>query len=345
MLDRAFTDTLPFLCRPENIARYDDGAVILLDRRCWPFEVRFETCRTLEDTARAIENMVTQSLGPGYAAACGMVQAARAAKTLPGALRAEALRQAARRLIATRPTNHEIRENVTGMLPELERAALEGDPEAAALTLTDGIWQRRHEKSLSLGRYAAALIPDGAAILNHCWAETTLVYTLHEALAQGKKLEAYCTETRPYLQGARLTASAIRDFGIPVTVITDNMPAACMQRGKIGVFFSGTDRVTMDGHVINKVGTLGIALAAKHFGVPYYAFCYGPDRQALTPADVRIEERDPDETLYCRGVRTAAEGVRGYYPAFDVTPPELVTGLSTDRGVFPPDRAAAYFTE
>jgi methylthioribose-1-phosphate isomerase len=194
-----------------------------------------------------------------------------------------------------------------------------------------------------LGRVGASVLKDGDTILTHCWPETTLIYTLMEALSQGKSLKAYTGETRPYLQGARLTAAALRDLGIPVTVITDNMPGFLLSQGKIDVFFAGSDRTTMDGHVINKVGTLQIAICAKEYGVPFYAFAYGPDPQALRPEDVVIEERNPEEVLSLRGIPTAAPGVFGYYPAFDITPPKFITGIITDRGIFPPDKIRDYF--
>lgn len=343
-MDAAFVEKLPFLAKPENIVRYEDGVVTMLDRRNYPFEIKFAVCPTYEDVARAIEEMVTQSLGPGYAAAYGMAQAAHEAEreTAPGRL--ARMERAAKRLIATRPTNHDIRTNATAMLAHAKTViAADGELERAMLADVDALFESRHQMSLALGTYASALIHDGDTILTHCWAETTLIYTLRCALDQGKRVSAFCTETRPYLQGARLTANAVSDMGIPTTVITDNMPAYVLSQGKIQAFFCGTDRVTMDGCVVNKVGTLGIALACKRFGVPFYPFCYAPDLNAKTLADVPIEERNPDETLYCRGVRTATEGVRGYYPAFDATPADLVTGVATDRGVFPPDRLAAYY--
>jgi len=345
MIDHQFVQKMPFIVKPYNIAHYEDGVVSILDRRIYPFETRFEECKTYEDVAVAIEKMVTQSLGPAYAAGYGMVQAGRACKDYGIEDIRSYMNLAGVRMINTRPTNHEIRLTVEESLKAVDQALAKDqtDMEQVLLTFMDDMIDKRHAVSLKLGGFGASVVKSGDAILTHCWPETTLVYTLLTALEQGKDIRAYCTETRPYLQGARLTASAISDMGIDTTVITDNMPASLMSQGKINIFFAGSDRTTMDGHIINKVGTLQLAICAKHFGIPFYPFAYGPDKQSPGPETVKIEERDPEEVLHCRGLRTAAPGVSGYYPAFDITPPDFVTGIITDKGIFPPDKITEYF--
>ena len=345
MIPQEFIDRMPFIVRPDNIANYKDGVVSILDRRVYPFKVEFVVCKSYEEVAVAIEQMVTQSLGPAYAAGYGMVLAGLECKEKDYLEIMLAMKTAASRIINTRPTNHEIRDTVNAMLAYLIDSFAMGniDPEEIMIEFMNKMIERRHKTSLLLGRAGATILKDGDTILTHCWPETTLIYTLMEAISQGKSLKAYTGETRPYLQGARLTAAALRDLGIPVTVITDNMPAALLSQGKIDVFFAGSDRTTMDGHIINKVGTLQIAICAKEYGVPFYAFAYGPDPQALTPDDVVIEERNPEEVLSLCGVPTAAPGVSGYYPAFDITPPKFITGIITDRGIFPPDKIQDYF--
>jgi len=282
---------LPFIFRRENVVRYEDGLVWILDRRVYPFETRFERCATYEDVARAIEQMVTQSGGPGYAAGYGMAQSARQSANLSAQGIAAELETAAQRLINTRPTNNHIRVMVNRMRDAGQAALAKGESaEQAVLVLMEEAFAERHRRGMALGTAGASLIKDGDAILNHCWAESGIVYTLCVALQQGKRLTAYCSETRPYLQGSRLTADAIADMGIPTTVITDNMPAHLMSKGMLSTFFAGADRVTMDGHVVNKIGTLQLAICSHHYGIPFYAFCFGPDRQAPTPASVIIEE-------------------------------------------------------
>lgn len=337
---------LPFISRPENIARYEDGDVLILDRRAYPFERSFVRCRTFEDVARAIETMVTQSLGPAPSAGYGLAQAARASRALAAEGRREALRQAAGRLIATRPTNNQIRLVVGARLAEALAAIEAGeDPEAAVLRGMDDYWRAHLARSRAVGVAGRDLVRDGDTILTHCWADAPLVHLLREARLARRSFDVVCTETRPYLQGARLTADAIAELGVSVTIVTDAMPPTLMAHGRIATFIAGADRVTMDGHWINKVGTLALAIAAERYGVGAYAATYEPDRDAPTASDVEIEERDPEEVLHCRGVRTAtnAHGVRALYPAFDVTPPDLATGFILDRGVFGPGELASYF--
>ena len=133
-------------------------------------------------------------------------------------------------------------------------------------------------------------------------------------------------------------------MGVPTTVVTDNTPGHIMYQGKISKFLAGADRVTMDGHTINKIGTFPHALCAHYFGIPTFIFCpYGPDAEAETVDDVVIEERDPQDTLEFRGIPTAVAGATGYYPAFDVVPPKLISGLITSRGVLSPYRTHDYY--
>ncbi|MEU6721042.1 s-methyl-5-thioribose-1-phosphate isomerase [Nonomuraea sp. NPDC046802] len=318
--------------------RFAGDAVEILDRRVYPFEVRWVRCASSEDVAVAIERMVTQSSGPLFAATAGMVLGAREARHEPPDRAAERLRAVGARLVATRPTNNHIRDAVHAVLSATAGAGLAGDElvaavEAAARAHDDGYRAR----SAALGGHAASLLADGTRVLTHCWADAFLIGTVRAAQAAGKRLEFVCTETRPYLQGARLTAATLVEMGYRPTLITDGMVASALSDGLADSALTAADRVTLDGHVINKVGTLGVALAASAFGVPFYALVDAPDPQAPTAADVVIERRDGDEVLHTLGRRTAAAGVRGHYPAFDVTPPHLVTRIVTERGVYQPD--------
>src|SRR4051794_28602395 len=335
-------------------------AVRILDRRVFPFERTWLTCRSVEDVAKAIEDMVTQSLGPPFAAAGGMVLAARSGglhalreaarglaptrapnNRIPDAVAeliagVQAGGEAARRLVATRPTNNGIRDVVAELLAVAEAGR---DVEQAA----DELIRRYRAGYRALGEYAAPLIPDGATVLTHCWADAYLTETVAAVLRSGKRIQAICTETRPYLQGARLTAESLAEMGVPTRLITDGMAAHLMSRGEVSTFVTGADRVTMDGAVVNKIGTLSIALAAHAFGVPFVALVQAPDRQAATADDVELEDRDGDEVLHVLGRRTASQRVTGVYPAFDVTPPRFVSVVVTDRGRFAPADVGSYY--
>ena len=325
----------------------ESDAVQILDRRIFPFEKKWVTCRSVEDVAMAIENMVTQSSGPWFAAAGGMALAAQAAD-LEGSVdgRRRVIHALGARLKATRKTNNHVREVVTLLLAVAD-AALERD-EDLTFAVTQGAIaaaQSYNDRSARVGRYAAALIPDGSTILTHCWAESYLTYTVAAALEAGKSIQAICTETRPYLQGARLTSESLAEMGVPTRLITDAMPAHLMARGEVDLFITAADRVTMDGYVVNKVGTMQIAIAAHALGVPYLALVQAPDAEAKTIADVEFEDRDGDEVLFALGTRTASERVTGVYPAFDATPPRFISAIATDRGRFSPSDMASYYTQ
>lgn len=313
----------------------EDDRVRILDRRVFPLKEQFVDCRTHEEVAAAIEDMVTQSGGPFFAASAGMVLAARAAEEKGSAqARLDYMASAGERLRRTRPTNNSITVAVAAMLDAARKLADEGNFAACLEEEMREIWNWRWARSRKLGEHAATLVDDGDAILTHCWAETSFIDTLAAALRQGKRLQVICTETRPYLQGSRLTAHSVAEMGIDVTVITDNMAAYAMDRGKVSRFMTAADRVTLSGHVINKVGTLQLAIAARHFRLPYIAMVQAPDHKAATPEDVEMEERDGRECLMCLGVPTASPLARGWYPAFDVTPPDFVTAIATCDGVF-----------
>ncbi|GAA4881483.1 s-methyl-5-thioribose-1-phosphate isomerase [Saccharopolyspora cebuensis] len=333
---------LPVLADSVRLA--DDG-VHLLDRRVFPFQRTWVLARTPDEVAEAIRDMVTQSSGPYFAVLWGMVLAARDTGGTDPATARRALERAGERFIATRPTNDQPRRAVAKVLAAVDEALDAGDTEVAAAAergarAADTDYRRR---STDMGTAAAALFGDRARVLTHCFGDLYLVGLVRALLRRGADVSFVCTETRPYLQGARLTAETLAEMGVPTTLVTDGMPAALLRAGEIDAVVTASDRVTMDGHVINKVGTLGLAVAARAFDVPFHALCHAPDPDAATGADVPIEYRDGDEVLHTLGARTASDRVTGRYPAFDVTDPEFVTTIATDRGTFAPHQVHRYW--
>jgi methylthioribose-1-phosphate isomerase len=311
----------------------DGDGVRILDRRIFPFEVVFVHCRNVEEVAVAIEEMVTQSNGPFFAAGAAMVLAAREAERTGVADKSATMIAAAERLRRTRPTNNNIRTIVDSVVSHIAG----GQSSAEGIeTFVRERWQERRDLIRSVGVHAAGLVPEGGRILTHCWSEGALIETLRELKRTRRHVELWCTETRPYLQGARLTSHSAAELGIAATVITDGMVAHAMQHKDISLLMTAADRVTLSGHVFNKVGTLTAAIAARHFAIPYVATVARPDAAAPGPDDVHIEERDGEEVLHCMGMRTASPLVQGWYPAFDATPPELVSAVVTTDGVFAP---------
>ena len=336
-MDPIIDELLPFLLRRENVARYEDGAVLIGDRRKYPLERSFVRCPDVESVARAIEEMVTQGGGPSIAAWYAMVLAAREAESKPAAERLAHLRRAQARLIDTRPTNTALALRLGRALAVLDQALADGEPPAEALlTWIEQQRDRAYQDYAAQARHGAGLIADGDGILTMCFAETAFLLTLGLAAREGKRMHVFTPETRPYLQGARLTAPSVHELGIPVQIIGDNMPAFVISQGKVQKYFTAADLITLDGHVVNKIGTFQNAIAAHYHGVPYFVFCWGLDPNRPDRASIVIEERDPEELRTCRGQPTTIPEIDAYYPAFDITPPHLVSGVVTKAGIFSP---------
>lgn len=329
---------IPILARRGNTLRYEDGQVIILNRKKLPWETEYITCSTYEEVARAIELMIIQGAPPlSYAAGYGLALAARSVRGSSPEKVLEAIGQAAERMARTRPTGSDLWYMLQDLLDLAEKAIKGGeDVEASIVRHVTCQMTRGDEVAEACGKNAADLLVDGDKILTHCFAGAAMIWMLVHALRQGKKVELFATETRPYLQGARLLASSAVQLGVPVTLVTDGMPGYLMYRGMVTKFVTTADIITLDGHIANKVGTFQYAMVAQHMGIPYFVLGYGgPDPRANGVEDITIEERDPQEVLECLGKRTSVEGVRAYYPAFDITPPNYVSAVITDRGVFP----------
>ena len=335
---------LPFILKPDNIARLDllpDGRrqVVIGNRKAYPLEKSFVRCDTVEAVAVAIESMVTQGAGPWQAATCGLALAAHEAAGFAHDAQMAHIVRAKERLVATRPTN-------TALARRLELAIeaitsvwqAGGDLEAAVLTWLTDKRTEIYRDYAARGRHGAALVADGDGIITMCFAEAAFILAMGFAQEAGKRIHVYVPETRPYLQGAKLTAPALHEIGIPTTLIGDNMAAYLFSSGKVQKYFTAADLITLDGHVVNKIGTLQHAVVAKYYGIPYYPFAWGVDRTKPDRDSIEIELRDPAEIKMIKGVATTDPSIDALYPAFDVTPPDLVTGIITKHGVVPPNR-------
>lgn len=201
---------------------------------------------------------------------------------------------------------------------------------------------RRYSIMEEVGTYLIKLVENNSSILTQCFGETIVGMMCRAAKKENKTFKAYCLETRPYFQGARLTSSCFYESGIDVTVITDNMAAYVMQKGAINIFTSAADTITRDGYIANKIGTLQAAILADKFEIPYYVAGI-PDKDKNKGSDIVIEERDPELVLSYRGIPNTLKGVKGIYPSFDVTPPKLISAVVTDKGIYSPYNLEEYF--
>ncbi len=341
---------LPLTTRRGDTLWYDrrEGVVQVLDRRLYPRERSYVACQSIAEVAHAIEAMIVQGGPPlAYVGGYGVALAGALSRGQGDAERRAAIRQAAKRLLATRPTADDLQAVVDGARRAAEDAIERGeDPESAAADYVEGEVARGDRSSEACGRAAAGMLDDGDVILTHCFAGAALNWMLFTAVEQGKQIKLVCNETRPYLQGARLAAAAGVEIGVPTTVITDNMAGYCFSQGMFTKYITAADRIAMDGAAANKVGTYQYAVLARRHRVPFFVLGYdGPDPATPDGAAIPIELRDPSEVLSFNGVRVAAVGAAGFYPAFDVTPPELITAIVTDRGVFTPAQIRAYHAE
>ncbi len=344
---RRADEGMGFLLRYENVAWYEDGAVRILDRRIYPVKTEFVVCRRHEEVAQAIADMVTQSGGPYTAAAMGMALAAHEAEELSGEALVEYMDKAAYTLSHARPTTvQKMVQIVDGAMALVRSQAGEGRCGKELVdTLQDYAFQyinNNYLKYETIGSHLADLIPQNGTIMTQCFAETIIGTLINECHKRNNDIKMICAETRPYFQGARLTASVACDMGVDVTVITDNMPGFIMKEKKVDVFTSAADVITMDGYVVNKVGTFQIALAAAYHNIPYFV-TGTPNRGHETIDTVKIEYRDPNLVMDAMGTKVTMEGVKAYYPAFDITPPKLCNGVVTDLGVFSPYQLKAYY--
>lgn len=337
-----------FLLRYENVAWYENGRVRILDRRIYPVGVEFVVCESYVDVAAAIGDMVTQSGGPPTAAGMGMALAAYEGRDLGERDFLAHMEGAAYALAHARPTTAANMAVITARSLGVAKAALEAGESGAAIAdlIFEDVIDRlnaHYARYESIGRHLCGLIPKNGIVMTQCYGETVLGMLLRADRARGGGLRFICPETRPYYQGARLTASLIHDMGYDATVITDNMPAHIMARRGVDIFTSAADIICMDGHIINKIGTFQIALAAKYHEIPYFA-TGTPNRHHPTISTTHIEERDPALVLESMGRPHTLPGVKGYYPAFDTTPPALCAGIVTDKGVFQTNELDKYYS-
>jgi methylthioribose-1-phosphate isomerase len=325
--------------------RWREGRLELIDQRQLPLEFIYVACADAVQTANAIRDMVVRGAPAiGCTAAYGVaVEAARHAD----ATRAEfdaAMEQAFKVLAASRPTAVNLFWAVARMR-ERHAQTRGGSTQAAAaalLELAHQIYADDIEINRAIGRHGAALIPDGARIMTHCNAGAlataghgTALGVIRSARDAGKRISVITNETRPYLQGARLSAWEMVQENIPVTLVTDNMAGHLMQQGRVDVIVVGADRIAANGDTANKIGTYTVAVLAERHRIPFYiaAPLSTIDIAIADGSGIPIEERDPSEVTGFRGVRWAPEGVSVFNPSFDVTPASLITGIVTEKGV------------
>ncbi|MDD5475876.1 MAG: s-methyl-5-thioribose-1-phosphate isomerase [Syntrophales bacterium] len=325
----------PLLMNLENNVYLEDDVLVIIDRRKLPGIVTPVYCSNEEEVASAIREMMVQGAGDiAITAGFGLYLAARELERKGRDRDRVSLEKTASLLRATRPTGFHMAALLDKIMVRIDEAQDSMKPSEIIMKYLNRAMERQREISRQTGFHAEPLITSGDTILTHCFAGPGLLYMFQYARDKGKEINVMCTETRPYLQGARLTAWSVSEMGFNTTLITDNMAAWCMSRGMIQKVFTAADRVAMDGTAANKVGTLQLAICARHYGIPFYILGYGgPDRRTKKGEDIPIEERDAREVLEFQSQPISGPRVKGYYPAFDLTPPELIDGVVTASGI------------
>jgi len=335
---------------------WKDGAVRLLDQSRLPAVVEFLDChdyQTVADTIRTLK--VRGAPAIGVTAAMGVALGAQAINAMDYSSFAQAVFKICDELATTRPTAVNLFWAIERMRHKLEslRAQPVSAIKQALVVESQAILEEDIRLCKTMGQHGAELIRDGQTVLTHCNAGSlatagygTALGVIRTAWEQGKKIKVIADETRPVLQGARLTAWELMQDQIPVTLITDNMAGSLMRQGNIHLCVVGADRIAANGDVANKIGTYSVAVLAKAHNIPFYvAAPYSTiDMKTKSGADIPIEQRHPSEVTTIHGSHPVApKDVVVYNPAFDVTPAELVTAIITERGVFKPGEIVSQF--
>jgi len=323
--------------------QWTDSGVVMIDQTRLPRDQVFVTCRDYREVAAAIKTMVIRG-APAIGVAAAMGVALGALRSSDLAADFDIICDA---LANTRPTAV----NLFWAIDRMKRvyAAANGQPldEIRRRLVAEALLIKAEDIEINraIGRNGAPLVPDGKSVLTHCNAGAlatagygTALGVIRAAVEAGKKLDVFAGETRPFLQGARLTAWELAQDGIPTTLITDNMAGYFLATGRIGCVVVGADRIAGNGDVANKIGTYSLAVLARENGVPFYvaAPISTLDLTLASGAQIPIEERPAEEVTHVYGVRMAPAGVRVANPAFDVTPHRYVTAIITERGVARP---------
>jgi methylthioribose-1-phosphate isomerase len=338
--------------RPTQVSikpiEWTKGAVRLLDQSRLPWEEAFLELRTPQEVARAIREMrVRGAPAIGVTAAYGMALVAMGRVSWEVTSVLADLRKAGEELAAARPTAVNLRWAVERMIRAADKVAPDGDVETSILAEAKLIHQETLEADLALSGFGAPLIGANSTVLTHCntgplatGGYGTALGVIRRAWEEGRVKDVMVTETRPWLQGARLTTWELTGMGIPFTLLVDSAAGYLMSRGLVQCAIVGADRIAANGDVANKIGTCSLAMLAHENNIPFYvaAPISTIDRDTPSGAHIPIEERPAEDVIRTRGISTALEGAPVWNPAFDVTPSRYIGAIITERGiVWPPD--------
>jgi methylthioribose-1-phosphate isomerase len=328
-----------------NTLEWTDQGVRFIDQTKLPTEEVYVTCTTYQEVADVIRNMVVRGAPAiGVSAAMGIALGVKNSKADNVASLKKDFDQICEVIGATRPTAVNLFWAIRRMQDKFESLRVRPLGQIKESLIEEA--RRMHAEDIAanqaMGRHGATLMPSAGGVLTHCNAGAlatagygTALGVIRAAVEQGKKIHVYADETRPFLQGSRLTAWELMKDGIPTTVISDNMAGAMMKQGKIGAIVVGADRIAANGDVANKIGTYTVAVLAKEHGIPFYvaAPISTVDLATSDGAGIPIEQRSAKEVTHIAGKQMVPDGVGVENPAFDVTPAKYVAAIITERGI------------
>lgn len=324
---------------------WTDAGVRFIDQTKLPTEETYVICKTYEEVADAIRTMIVRGAPAiGVTAAMGVALGVRDSQAQDLAALRKDLDRICDVIAATRPTAVNLFWGIRRMKAKFDDVSAKPIAEIQKMLVSEACQMLDEDiaANRSMGKHGAILLPSSGGILTHCNAGAlatcgygTALGVIRAAVDSGKKLHVFADETRPFLQGSRLTAWELMKDGIPTTVISDNMAGAMMRQGKIDAVVVGADRIAANGDVANKIGTYGVAILAKEHGIPFYVAAPFSTVDLHTPdgSGIPIEQRSAKEVTHMAGKQIAPDGVRVENPAFDVTPHQYVTAIITERGV------------
>ena len=330
---------------------WTDAGVRFIDQTKLPTEETYVTCKTYEEVADAIRTMIVRGAPAlGVTAAMGVALGVRASQAQDLAALRRDLDQVCDVIAATRPTAVNLFWGIRRMRNKFDEVSAKPLAEIKKTLVSEACRMLDDDIAANqfMGKHGAVLLPSSGGVLTHCNAGAlatcgygTALGVIRAAVDSGKKLHVFADETRPFLQGSRLTAWELMKDGIPTTVIADNMAGAMMRQRKIDAVVVGADRIAANGDVANKIGTYGVAILAKEHGIPFYVAAPFSTVDLDTPdgSGIPIEQRSAREVTHMAGKQIAPDGVGVENPAFDVTPHQYVTAIITERGVVRPPYA------
>lgn len=329
---------------------WENGTLFLLDQLELPSKVIYRKCKTYTDVIKAIKNMIVRGAPAiGVSAAYGMVLAGMKIAKLSPAEKIKSIKKISEEMIQARPTAVNLKWAVDRMYSIVEKS-LKLNPQNFIATLENAakeIYDEDIESNKMMGDFGARLLKKNSVVLTHCNAGAlatagygTALGMIRTGYKNGKIKKVFVDETRPYLQGARLTAWELQQEQIPYTLITDNMAGYMMKTEKIDAIIVGADRIALNGDVANKIGTYSLSILAKYHKIPFYVVAPSStiDFSTLYGAKIKIEERSAEEVLKINGKEIAPKGTEVRHPGFDITPAANITMIITEKGVFKPNK-------